>query len=78
VERKRVKQDRRIVQVTFSKKGKRIHQYVAASRVAIARGMLKALGPGAREGLLQRLTKLTAASEQGSKPAGKRHGLTHS
>ncbi len=62
VERKRAKQDRRVVQVTFSRKGKRIHQYVVASRVAAARAMLEALDPAARRNFLQRLTKITAAS----------------
>jgi DNA-binding MarR family transcriptional regulator len=60
VERKRVKQDRRIVQVTFSKKGKRIHQFVIESRLAAARGMLEALDPNAREAFLKRMTKLAA------------------
>jgi DNA-binding MarR family transcriptional regulator len=62
VERKRAQQDRRIVQVTFSKKGKRIHQYVVASRLAIARGVLKALDPAARKVFLQRMTKIATAS----------------
>jgi DNA-binding MarR family transcriptional regulator len=61
VERKRAKQDRRIVQVTFSRKGKSIHRYVAASRVAAAREMLKVLSPGARRIFLQRMTKIATA-----------------
>jgi DNA-binding MarR family transcriptional regulator len=59
VERKRLKQDRRIVRVTFSRKGKRIHQYVVASRVAAARAMLEALNPAARRIFLRRMTKIT-------------------
>lgn len=58
VVRKRGKQDGRVVQVTFSKKGKRIHQYVVASRHSAARGMLEALDPSARGVFLQRLSKM--------------------
>lgn len=58
VERMRVKQDRRIVQVKFSRKGKRIHQYVIATRMAAAREMLEGLDPEARRDFLQRMAKL--------------------
>ena len=58
VERKHVKHDRRIVQVAFSKKGKRIHQFVLESRFAVARAMLAALNPKERGIFLQRISKM--------------------
>ena len=58
VERKHVKHDRRIVQVTFSKKGKRIHRFVLESQIAVGRSMLEALGSKERGILLQQMAKL--------------------
>jgi DNA-binding MarR family transcriptional regulator len=58
VERKHVKHDRRVVQVAFSRKGKRIHQFVIESRFAAARGMLAALHPRDRGVFLQRILKM--------------------
>ena len=58
VERKHVKHDRRIVQVAFSKKGKRIHQFVLESRFAAGRAMLAALSPKERGIFLQRISKM--------------------
>ena len=58
VERRHVKHDRRIVQVAFSKKGKRIHQFVLESRFTAARGMLAALSPRDRGIFLQRISKM--------------------
>lgn len=58
VERRHVKHDRRIVQVAFSKKGKRIHQFVLESRLAAGRGMLGALSAGERGIFLQRISKM--------------------
>jgi len=62
VERRHVQHDRRIVQVAFSKKGKRIHRFVLESRFAAARGMLAALNPGERGIFLQRISKMVPES----------------
>jgi DNA-binding MarR family transcriptional regulator len=61
VERKGVPQDRRIVQVTFSKKGKRINQFVLESRLAIGRALLETLHPRDRQVFLQRLAAIAAS-----------------
>jgi DNA-binding MarR family transcriptional regulator len=58
VERRHVKHDRRIVQVAFSKKGKRIHRFVLESRFAAGRGMLAALNPRERGIFLRRISKM--------------------
>jgi DNA-binding MarR family transcriptional regulator len=58
VERKHVKHDRRVVQVAFSRKGKRIHQFVIESRFAAGRGMLAALHPRERGVFLKRILKM--------------------
>jgi DNA-binding MarR family transcriptional regulator len=58
VERRHVKHDRRIVQVAFNKKGKRIHQFVLESRFASGRAMLAALNPRERRIVLQRISKM--------------------
>jgi DNA-binding MarR family transcriptional regulator len=58
VERKRVQHDRRIVQIAFSKKGKRIHQFVLESRFAAGHAMLAAVNPKERGSVLQRLSKM--------------------
>lgn len=62
VERRHVTHDRRIVQVAFSKKGKRIHQFVLESRLAAGRGMLAALNPRERGVFLQRISKMVPGS----------------
>ena len=63
VERRHVKHDRRIVQVAFSKKGKRIHRFVLESRrFAAGRAMLAALSPKDRGILLQRISKMVPES----------------
>jgi DNA-binding MarR family transcriptional regulator len=59
VERQRVKQDRRIVQVTFSRRGKRIHQFVLKSQLATGRSLLEPLSSRERELFLQRMTIIT-------------------
>ena len=62
VERRRVQQDRRIVQVTFSKKGKRINQFVLESRLAMGKELLETLAARDREVFLQRLAAVTRAA----------------
>jgi DNA-binding MarR family transcriptional regulator len=63
VERKRVKQDRRIVHVTFSRKGKRIHQFVADSRLTTGRSLLEALPLSARGTFLRRIAQIAVAAD---------------
>ncbi len=62
VERRHVKHDRRIVQIAFSKKGKRIHQFVLESRFAAGRAMLAALNPRERGSFLERISKMVPES----------------
>ena len=62
VERRGVPRDRRIVQVTFSKKGKRINQFVLESRLAVGRDLLETLDPRDRKVFLQRLAAMTGAA----------------
>jgi len=59
VERTRVQKDRRIVRVKFSRKGKRIHQYVLESRFDLGRSMLAALPPKERGIFLQRMKQMS-------------------
>ncbi len=60
VERRSVKQDRRVVLVGFSKRGKEINRFVAEKRLASARTMLQALKLGERALLVKRLAKMAA------------------
>jgi DNA-binding MarR family transcriptional regulator len=59
-ERKRIKNDRRVVRVDFSRKGEEIHKYVTETRLAQARAILEALSPAHRRIFLQRLRALSA------------------
>ncbi len=59
VERKRVKNDRRVVRVDFSAKGEEINKYVTGTRLAQARSILETLSPAHRGVFLQRLQKLS-------------------
>src|ERR1019366_2284250 len=61
VARKRVPQDRRIVQVTFSKRGKRIHRFVLESRLSTGRAVLETLNPRDRDAFLKQLAAITQA-----------------
>jgi len=58
VERRGLRQDRRVVQVGFSRRGREINRYVARSRQAVARAMLQPLSPTARANLIERLARL--------------------
>ena len=58
VERKSIKHDRRVVQVTFSRKGRRIHQFALESRLAAGRSLLQAISPGERKSFLQQMTRI--------------------
>jgi DNA-binding MarR family transcriptional regulator len=57
-ERKRGKNDRRIIQVGFNKRGKEINQFVTEKRLAAARSMLEALKPAERAVVVKRLAKM--------------------
>jgi DNA-binding MarR family transcriptional regulator len=57
-ERRRVKKDRRLVQVGFSKRGKEINQFVTEKRLAAARSMFEALKPPERAVVVKRLAKM--------------------
>jgi DNA-binding MarR family transcriptional regulator len=59
VERTRLDEDRRIVQVELSDKGKRIHESFLEFRLAMGRTMLEALSPGEREIFLELMAKTT-------------------
>ena len=63
VERKHVKHDRRVVQVAFSRKGRRIHRFVVASRLAASRTLLEALKPQERRAFLQHMKKIALINE---------------
>ncbi len=59
VERTRVDEDRRIVQVGLSEKGKRFYEAFLECQFAMGRGMLEALSPGEREIFLELMAKMT-------------------
>lgn len=60
VERRQAKHDRRIIEVAFGRRGKRIHQYVLASRHAESHALLAALSAAERAELLRHLGRLVA------------------
>ena len=61
VERRRGRNDRRIVQVGFNRRGKEINQFVTAKRLSAARSMLEVLKPAERAMVMKRLAKMTKA-----------------
>jgi DNA-binding MarR family transcriptional regulator len=58
VERRQAKHDRRIIEVAFSRRGKRIHQYVLESRQAESHALLAALSGAERAELLRHLGRI--------------------
>lgn len=56
--RRRSPQDRRIVQVSFSPKGQRIHEFVVATRRAAASALLESLPSARRASLLRQLSRI--------------------
>lgn len=72
VERTRVDEDRRIVQVGLSEKGKRLHDAFQECQLAMGRTMLEALSPGEREIFLELMAKMTNPA-QGSADAELAH-----
>ncbi len=63
VERTRVDEDRRIVQVALSEKGKRFYEACLECQFAMGRNMLEALSPGEREIFLELMAKMTRPGE---------------
>ena len=59
VERRRVKNDRRVVRVDFSARGEEIHKYATNTRLAQARTILGTLSPVFRTIFLKQLRKLS-------------------
>lgn len=59
VERGRVDEDRRIVQVGLSEKGQRLYESFLECQLAMGRSMLEALSPGEREIFLELMAKMT-------------------
>jgi len=59
VERTRPDDDRRVVQVGLSGKGKELHQTFLDFRLDMSRSMLDALSPGEREIFLELMAKMT-------------------
>jgi DNA-binding MarR family transcriptional regulator len=53
--------DRRVVHVSFSRRGERINTLVAGTREDIAAGMLAALGPRERSAVLHALARLAGS-----------------
>ena len=70
VERTRVDEDRRVVQVALSEKGKRYHDALTECRLEMGRNMLEALGAGEREIFLELMAKMTRP-EDAEAPASK-------
>jgi DNA-binding MarR family transcriptional regulator len=65
VDRKQSARDRRVVEVRFSRRGKRINQFVIDSRNAAAHALLDPLAAGDRDWLVTQLARLagTAAAD---------------
>jgi DNA-binding MarR family transcriptional regulator len=74
VERARVDEDRRVVQVGLSEKGRRIYEAFLGCQHAMGRRMLEALSPGEREIFLELMAKMTQPS-QGSTDSEMEHSL---
>ena len=58
VERRRITEDRRVVQIGFSKRGQKINQYVVDARLAAARRMIEPLTAVDRADFLRQIAKL--------------------
>lgn len=68
VERTRVDEDRRIVQVALSEKGKRFYDALLECQLAMGRNMLEALSPGEREIFLELMAKMTRPGQASTEP----------
>jgi DNA-binding MarR family transcriptional regulator len=65
VERRQSKQDRRVVEVRFGQRGKRINRYVEESRRSEAEALLLSLSERERSRLVRQLARLLATAETG-------------
>ena len=63
VERGRLDEDRRIVQVTLTEKGSTLYRSFLDFQLAMGRNMLNALSPGEREIFLELMAKMTEPRE---------------
>jgi len=63
VERTRVDEDRRIVQVTLTEEGRRFFQTFIECQLAMGRSMLESLSPGEREIFLELMAKMTLPAQ---------------
>jgi DNA-binding MarR family transcriptional regulator len=61
VARRRSRKDRRVVEVTFSKRGREINEFVVESRLALGRGLLMSLKPATRTRLIAGMSAIIAA-----------------
>ena len=68
IERTRVDQDRRIVQVALSEKGQRLYEAFVECQLAMGRTMLEALSPGEREIFLELIAKMTQPAQGSTEP----------
>ncbi|HYL37451.1 MAG TPA: MarR family transcriptional regulator [Bryobacteraceae bacterium] len=68
IERTRVEQDRRIVQVALSGKGRRLYEAFVECQLAMGRTMLEALSPGEREIFLELMAKMTQPRQSSTEP----------
>jgi len=68
VERTRVDEDRRIVQVALNEKGKRFYEALLECQLAMGRTMLEALSPGEREIFLELMAKMTGPGQTSAEP----------
>jgi DNA-binding MarR family transcriptional regulator len=68
VERSRVDEDRRIVQIGLSEKGERLYQSFLEYQLAMGRSMLEALSPGEREIFLELMAKMTEPRQSAVEP----------
>jgi DNA-binding MarR family transcriptional regulator len=66
-ERQQLAGDRRIVHVTFSRRGRTIDRYVVQSRRAAAAAILKAIPPRDRTAVLDRLTRMATIASRGNR-----------
>jgi DNA-binding MarR family transcriptional regulator len=60
--RTRGKEDRRVIQVVFSRRGQEINRFVAEARLRTAQEMLKSLQPAKRDEFLKIIAIVAAAN----------------
>jgi DNA-binding MarR family transcriptional regulator len=71
VERARSKTDRRIIEVRFGRRGKRIDEYVKRSRQARAAALLETLPASERAALIAGLARVASATLPAKRPVGR-------